>query len=134
MIKNIFFTYSKNTKLRLRRITKVSFLLSKIYFRWSCICFSGKEPSFFGEISPLWEKLTSKRAKFTMYELYQTGPWFCVHFYNSGMQQISTEGVQGETRLGRQGNPLGNVQEISIWPYKQMVYAQPGACPRKWLA
>ena len=41
------------------------------------------------------------------------------------MQQISTEGVQGETRLGRQGNPLGNVQEISIRPYKQMVYVQP---------
>ena len=38
-------------------------------------------------------------------------------------QQISTERVQGETRLGRQGNPLGNVQEISIRPYKQMVYA-----------
>ena len=50
------------------------------------------------------------------------------------MQQISTEGVQGETQLGRQGNPLGNVQEISIRLYKQMVYAQPGACPRKWLA
>ena len=47
------------------------------------------------------------------------------------MQQISTEGVQGETRLGRQCNPLGNVQEISIRPYKQMIYAQPGACPRK---
>ena len=29
------------------------------------------------------------------------------------------------------GNPLGNVQEISIRPYKQMVYTQPGACPRK---
>ena len=47
------------------------------------------------------------------------------------MQQISTEGVQGETRLGRQGHPLGNVQEISVRPYKQIVYAQPGACPRK---
>ena len=47
------------------------------------------------------------------------------------MQQISTEGVQGETRLGRQGNPLGNVQEILIRPYKQMVYAQPSASPRK---
>ena len=47
------------------------------------------------------------------------------------MQQISSEGVQGGTRLGRQDNPLGNVQEISIRPYKQMVYAQPGACPRK---
>ena len=54
--------------------------------------------------------------------------------HNKRMQQISTEGVQGETRLGRQGDPLGNVQEISIRPYKQMVYAQPGACPRKWLA
>ena len=41
------------------------------------------------------------------------------------MQQISTEGVQGETRLGRQGDPQGNVQEISIRPYQQMVYAQP---------
>ena len=27
-----------------------------------------------------------------------------------------------------------NVQEISVRPYKQMVYAQTGACPRKWLA
>ena len=47
------------------------------------------------------------------------------------MQQISTERVQGETRLGRQGDPLENVQEISIRPYKQMVYAQLGASPRK---
>ena len=43
--------------------------------------------------------------------------------HHKRMQQISTEGVQGET--------LGNVQEISIRPYKQMVYAQPGTCPRK---
>ena len=50
------------------------------------------------------------------------------------MQQISTEGVQDEARLGRQGDPLGNVQEISIRPYKRMVYAQSGACPRKGLA
>ena len=50
------------------------------------------------------------------------------------MQQISTEGVQGEIRLCQQDNPLETVQEISIRPYKQMVYAQPGACPRKWLA
>ena len=50
------------------------------------------------------------------------------------MQQTSTEGVQGETRLGRQGNTLGNVQVISIRLYKQMVYAQPSACPRKWPA
>ena len=47
------------------------------------------------------------------------------------MQQIGTEGVQGETQLGQQGDPLGNVQEISIRPYKQMVYAQPGTCPEK---
>ena len=30
------------------------------------------------------------------------------------MQQISTEGVEGETRLGGQGDPLRNVQEIEI--------------------
>ena len=47
------------------------------------------------------------------------------------MQQISTEGVQGDTRQDRLGDPLGNVQEISVRPYKQMVYAQPGTCPRK---
>ena len=45
--------------------------------------------------------------------------------------QISTEGAQGETRLGRQGDSLGNVKEISIRPYQQMVYAQPGICPIK---
>ena len=50
------------------------------------------------------------------------------------MQQNSTERVQGKTRLGRQGDPLGNVQEISVRPYKQMVYAQPGTSPRKLLA
>ena len=51
--------------------------------------------------------------------------------HNKRMQQISTEGIEGETRLGRLGDTLGNVQEISIRPYKQMVYAQPGDCPRK---
>ena len=39
---------------------------------------------------------------------------------------------KGETRMGRQGDPLRNVQEILIRPYKQMVYAQPSTCPRKW--
>ena len=48
------------------------------------------------------------------------------------MQQIVTEGIRGETRLGGQDDPLGNVQEISIWPCQQMVYAQPSTCPRKW--
>ena len=32
--------------------------------------------------------------------------------YNKRMQQISTERVQDETQLGRQGYLLGNVQEI----------------------
>ena len=54
--------------------------------------------------------------------------------HNKRIQQISAKGVQGETRLGRLGDPLENVQEISIRPYKQMVYAQPSTCPRKWLA
>ena len=47
------------------------------------------------------------------------------------MQQISTKGVQGETRQSRQGNPLGTVQEISIQPYQLIVCAQPSTCPRK---
>ena len=46
------------------------------------------------------------------------------------MQQISTESIRRDT-TGRQGDPRENVQEISIRPYKQMVYAQPGTCPRK---
>ena len=32
------------------------------------------------------------------------------------MQQIDTEEVQDWTWLGGQGDPLGNVQEIKIWP------------------
>ena len=31
---------------------------------------------------------------------------------HKGMQQISTEGVKGETGLGRHGDSLENVQEI----------------------
>ena len=30
------------------------------------------------------------------------------------------------------GDPLGTVQEIEIWPYEQIVYAQHRICPRKW--
>ena len=30
------------------------------------------------------------------------------------MEQIGTEGVQGKTQLGGQGDPLRNVQEIYI--------------------
>ena len=32
-------------------------------------------------------------------------------------------------KLGRQGDPLGNVKEISSRPYSQMVYTQPSTCP-----
>ena len=32
--------------------------------------------------------------------------------HNKRMQQIGTERVQDKTRLGGQGGPLGNVQEI----------------------
>ena len=28
-----------------------------------------------------------------------------------------------------QGDPLGIVQEIEIWPCEQMIYAQPRICP-----
>ena len=38
------------------------------------------------------------------------------------------------SRLGGQGDPLGDVQEIEIWPYELMVYAQPNSSPRKWHA
>ena len=27
---------------------------------------------------------------------------------------------------------MGIVQEIKIWPYEQVVYAQPGICPGEW--
>ena len=36
--------------------------------------------------------------------------------------------------MGGQGDPLGNVQEIEIWPCQQMVYAQPSTYPWKWHA
>ena len=41
------------------------------------------------------------------------------------MQQVSTEGVPGETRLGQQGDPLRNVQEISIRPYNKSYMHNP---------
>ena len=45
------------------------------------------------------------------------------------MQQISTKRLD---TTGEQGKPLGIVQEIEIWPYDQMVYAQPNICPGEW--
>ena len=41
------------------------------------------------------------------------------------MQQTSTKCVQDYTRLGGKGDPSGIVQEIEIWTYEHMVYAQP---------
>ena len=34
--------------------------------------------------------------------------------------------------MGWRVNPLGIVQEIEIWPYEQMIYAQPRICPGEW--
>ena len=48
------------------------------------------------------------------------------------MQQISTEGVEDKTQLDGHDDPLGDVQEIEIPPYEQMVYAQTSTCPRKY--
>ena len=48
------------------------------------------------------------------------------------MQQISTERVEDETRLVGKSDPLGNVQEIEVWPCEQMVYAQTWICPGEW--
>ena len=39
-----------------------------------------------------------------------------------------------KARLGVQGDPLGIVQEIEIWPYEQTVYAQRRICPVEWSA
>ena len=45
---------------------------------------------------------------------------------------ICTKGMQAKIRLGRVGESLATVQEIEIWSYEQMVYAQtripPGEC------
>ena len=34
--------------------------------------------------------------------------------------------------MGGEGDPLGIVQEIEIWPYEQVVYAQPRICSGEW--
>ena len=38
--------------------------------------------------------------------------------HNKQMQQIRTEGLQDYTQLDRQGDPLGDVQEIYIWSFE----------------
>ena len=35
-------------------------------------------------------------------------------------------------RLGGQGDPLGIVHKIEVWPYEQMVYAQSRIFPEEW--
>ena len=39
---------------------------------------------------------------------------------------------KGVNNINNNVNQLGDVQELEIWPYEQMVYAQPRTCPRKW--
>ena len=34
--------------------------------------------------------------------------------------------------MGGQGDPLGTVLEIEVWPHEQMVYAQLRICPWEW--
>ena len=34
--------------------------------------------------------------------------------------------------MGRQGEPLGIVQEVWIWPYEQIGYSQPGFHSGEW--
>ena len=46
--------------------------------------------------------------------------------------KLAQKGVQDEARLGRKDNLQGIVQEIKIWPYKQMAYAQTKMQPRGW--
>ena len=36
--------------------------------------------------------------------------------------------------MGGEGDQPAIVQEIEIWPYEQVVYAQPGICQREWNA
>ena len=50
------------------------------------------------------------------------------------MRQISQERVKDQKRLCEQGNLLGTVQEIRMWPYIQIVYTQPRICPGEWNA
>ena len=34
--------------------------------------------------------------------------------------------------MSKQGDPLGIMQEVKVWPYEQMVCAQPRICAREW--
>ena len=46
--------------------------------------------------------------------------------------ECSTQTQKDKTQLSGQGNPLGNVPEIEIWSYEQMVCAEPRICSGEW--
>ena len=48
------------------------------------------------------------------------------------MQQTGKKRIQDKAWLGWKVKPLRIVQEIKIWPYWLMVYAQTRISPRKW--
>ena len=48
------------------------------------------------------------------------------------MHLTRTKEEQDETRLGREGDPQGTVQEIEIWPFNQIAYAQTRIRPKEW--
>ena len=55
-------------------------------------------------------------------------------FQTTNKQHLTWENLDmaKKSKLKGQCDPLRDVQEIEIWPYEQMVYAQPRICPRKW--
>ena len=52
--------------------------------------------------------------------------------YKNEMQQTCTEGVQNHARLLGEVVLLGIEQDIKIWPFYQLVYAQSRICPEEW--
>ena len=48
------------------------------------------------------------------------------------MQRISAKRVYDKTWLSRESNPLGMVQKMLIWPYEQVLHAQPRIHPGEW--
>ena len=48
------------------------------------------------------------------------------------MQQTSVKRVQDQTWLGGEGDPVRIMQEIKIWPHKQMVHEQTRIPPGEW--
>ena len=48
------------------------------------------------------------------------------------MQQTGNEVVKVKTRRLVLGDPLEIVQEVYIWPYEQMEYAQHSISPGEW--